>query len=343
MIAGSLRRPLALTCRRCLAAATLPTLAAALAAVLLQQTLTTPLPGLAAAPGAMTPWLHLPLLVAAFACAARAAAFWPLFAARRPGADQVARLQRGPWRGCGAAVAGALLAQLVLTLPLTLLFARWLGAPATATAHVALSPPPAPLLDAGRSRLEFAVGGRVLGELQLRPFAAPPAGAWQATRVRVRLDGEPAPDELVFEQTLQLARLALPARAVDTLALEFVAGTVPLLFPRGTVVAVEAHARAGSWNGVAAALTWLLPSFVALAFGLVCGTAAGLPTVLTAIGGLLCVQTIGGAGPADDAVLALLRGHWLGTVDTFSTWIPSLAAGSLAMIGGMLLRRRHTP
>jgi hypothetical protein len=49
---------------------------------------------------------------------------------------------------------------------------------------------------------------------------------------------------------------------------------------------------------------------------------------------------MGGAGPADDALRGLLRGHWLPARSTFSQWLPSLAAGSLAMILTMVLRRR---
>jgi hypothetical protein len=143
-----------------------------------------------------------------------------------------------------------------------------------------------------------------------------------------------------FEQTLQLVRVPLPARPVHTVTVELVAGTVPLLFAPGSVVAIEAGARSGLWNGLRAAWIYLLPSFVALAVAVLFGTAAALPTVLTTIGGLLFVGTIGGVGPADDAVRSLLRGHQVLAGRTFSACIPSLVAGSLAMIAGMLLRRR---
>ncbi|MBL8728867.1 MAG: hypothetical protein JNM25_10580 [Planctomycetes bacterium] len=335
------RHPFTLTFVHCLRRALLPVLGATGASALLRTATTTPLAGLETAPGAQTPWLHLPLVVAAFACAAAAATFWPLFAARRPGRDQVERLQRGPLRGCGAALAGALLAQLVLTLPLMTGFARLLGAPATAVAHVELPVPPQPLLTATQPRLSFALGDRVLDEVRLRPAAGPPTGPWQPTHVRVHVDGAPAAAaEVTFEQSLQLVRVPLPARPLHTLELEFVSGTVPLLFPRGAVVAVEAGTRSGLWNGVRAAWIYLLPSFVALALAMLFGAAATLPTVLTAAGGLLFVGTIGGAGPADDAVRSLLRGHEVLAGRTFSACIPSLAAGSLAMIVAMLLRRR---
>lgn len=335
------RRPLTLAFGHCLRRALLPVLGATLASALLRAATETPLAGLETAPGAQTPWLHLPLVVAAFACAAAAATFWPLFAARRPGHDQIERLQRGPLRGCGAVLAGALLAQLVLTVPLLTGFARLLGAPATAVAHVELAVPPQPLLAATQPRLSFPVGSRVLGEIRLRPAAGPPTGPWQPTRVRVHLAGEADPAaEVTFEQTLQLARVMLPARAVHTLGLEFVSGTVPLLFARGSVVAVEAGTGSGLWNGVQTAWIYLLPSFVALALAMLFGTVATLPTVLTAVGGLLFVGTIGGAGPADEAVRSLLRGHQVLAGHTFSACVPSLVAGSLAMIVAMLLRRR---
>ncbi|MBX3462024.1 MAG: hypothetical protein KF830_02550 [Planctomycetes bacterium] len=339
MIGRAWRRPLALCCRACLAAAWLPTLAAAGLAVLLQAMLAVPLPGLADAPGARTPWLHLPLLVAAAACAARAAAFWPLVAARRQGADLVARLQRGPLRGCGAAVAGALLAQFVLTLPLATVFARWLGAPARAVVVVELPSPPRPLLAAGQPPLTFALGGRRLREVHLRPLAGPPTGAFEPATVEVRCDGERIGTATLAESR-QHVRIAAPPRPVQTLELTHAGGTVPLLFGPGSVTAVEAAERSAAWNGTTAAVVWLLPSFVALAVALLCGAHAALPTALTAAFGLLFVQTVGGAGPADAAVRALLRGHWVGATVPFSAWLPSLAAGSLAMIVAMLLRRR---
>jgi hypothetical protein len=238
-------------------------------------------------------------------------------------------------------VGGALLAQFVLTVPLTTGFARLLGAPAEVVAHIELAVPPQPLLDATQPRLAFAVHGRTLAELRLRPAAGPPTGPWLPTRVRVQVDGEPAAStDVSFEQTLQLVRVPLPARPVHTVTVELVAGTVPLLFAPGSVVAIEAGARSGLWNGLRAAWIYLLPSFVALAVAVLFGTAAALPTVLTTIGGLLFVGTIGGVGPADDAVRSLLRGHQVLAGRTFSACIPSLVAGSLAMSAGMLLRRR---
>lgn len=334
------RSPWSLTFVRCLRSVALPTLGAAVAGALLQRVFTPPAAGLAAAPGALTPWLQLPLLVAAAGTALVTATFWPLFATGRPGREQIERLQRGPFGGAGGAIAGALLAQLVLTLPLTLGFARLLGAPALATAHFELRPDGAPLLDATRPQLSFALDGLRLAELRLRPLATLPTGAIEATRVQVRLDGEPVAGEVRFAESRQFERLALPARAAQTLSLQYVAGTVPLVFLPGTVEAVEARVHSGLWNGIAAAAIYLLPSFVALALALLCGRTAALATVWTAIGGLLFVQTVGGVGPADDAVLALLRGRWLATFAMFWQCVPSLAAGSLAMIATMLLRRR---
>ena len=50
--------------------------------------------------------------------------------------------------------------------------------------------------------------------------------------------------------------------------------------------------------------------------------------------------TVAGVGPGSPALLALLRGHWLPEAGIFAASTPSLAAGSAAMIGAMLLRRR---
>ena len=334
------RGPLWLTFRRCLAGAALPTLAAALVSTLLALWLVPTLPGLAPAPGARTPWLHLPLLVAAAACAVHALAFWPLCALRRTGADQVRRLQRGPLGGCGAAAAGALLAQVVLTLPLTLGVARLFGAPATAAVRFAPALPPQPLLDHTRPRLTIALEGDRVRELQLRPLAAPPTGAYAPTRLRVLADGAPvAGGEVEFGATRELRRVPLPPLPLASLTLEYVDGTVPLLFARDTVLVVGAAERSGLANGTLTAVIGLLPGFTALALAILCGAAAGLATVRTVALVLLFVQAVGDVGPWGDAVLALLRGHWVLPPDGFWRWFPSLAGGSVAMIGAMLLRR----
>ena len=87
----------------------------------------------------------------------------------------------------------------------------------------------------------------------------------------------------------------------------------------------------------------LLPTFTALAAATLAAPVAGLPTVLMVLMGLLVVQAIGGAGPANDAVLLLLRGRWLPDALPAARWVPSLGVGATAMILAMLLRRRLRP
>jgi len=351
------RTPLLLALRRCLQVACWPTVAAALgafaAAFLLAPELgdaelgdtdlgNTDLGNHVAVAGAMTPWLHLPLLVLAGCCAAAAVVLWPLFAARAPGADWLVRLQRGPLHGCGAVVAGALLAQLLLLKPLLPALARGLGAPAGARAHLELQPPLQPLLNEQQRHLAFAVpAGTVAIELHLRPLAALPAGAWRRSRITVRADGELLTTaEIAFAETGEFRRVVFAPRAIAHLELELLDGTVPLFFPPGSTTLVGAHEFDTLWNGLFAALLSLLPTFVALGFACLCGTVAALPTVLAVTGVLLFVQTIGGAGPLEPALRHLLRGHWLPATGVFRACLPSLAVGSLAMIAAMLLRRR---
>jgi hypothetical protein len=263
-----------------------------------------------------------------------------LFAARRPGTDWIARSQRGPLRGCGAVVAGALGAQTLLTLPLATLLPLALGAPTRADALVALPAPADGMLGASSPRLRFPAYGFAAREVRLRPLAAPPAGPLQPSRVRVLLDGSLLPAEPAFDASGQLARLGFQPRAVGTLEVEFAGGTVPLLFAPGSVVLVGAAQYWNGWNGVLAALAYLAPTFAALAFGCLCGAGAGLATVLAVVASLLFVQTLGGAGPADEALRAVQRGHWIPAELRFSSWFPSIAAGSAAMILAMMLRRR---
>lgn len=339
------RRACPMTLRRSLRVTALPVLATTLLSLALAAVLPPLVADPAAASGAVAPWLQLPMFTAATGCGLTALAFWPLFAARRPGADWARRLQRGPLQGCGAAIAGALLAQMLLTLPLTTLLARGLGAPATAAVHHALPPvPPQPVLAPGQARLDFVLpagAGPEYSELHLRPLAAMPVAEFRSSRVEVFADGERlTASDPVWSQTGQFVRLPFAPRPIHRLELRLAEGTVPLFFPTGSVELVEARGRSGWWNGTLLALVALVPTFLALALGCLCGAAAALPTLATLLVGCLLVLTVGGIGPFDAALQQTLRGRWLGSTAVFPQCIPSLALGSVAMILAMLLRRR---
>lgn len=339
------RQPGAMTLRRCLRVTTVPVLATALLSLALAAMLPPVVADPTAASGAGTPWLQLPMFTAAAGCGLTALAFWPLFAARRPGADWARRLQRGPLQGCGAALAGALLAQLLLTLPLTTLLARGLGAPATAAVHHALPPvQPQPVLAPGQPRLDFvlpATAGHDYAELHLRPLAAMPVAEFRSSRVEVYADGERlSASDPVWSQTGQFVRLPFAPRPIHRLELRLAEGTVPLFFPTGSVELVEARGRSAWANGALLALVALLPTFLALALACLGGTAAALPTLATLLVGCQWVLTVGGIGPFDSALQQVLRGRWLGSTAVFPQCIPSLVLGSVAMILAMLLRRR---
>ncbi len=292
----------------------------------------------------MSPWLELPFAVAAAVVAGSTILLWPTFSQRRPGADWVERVQRGPLRGCGAALIGALVAQLALTLPLTTWLARGLGAPDAALAHVLLTPPAAAVLSTDAPQLTIPCPtDRPLRELQLRPVAALPAAPLEPSRLQVRVDGTALPAELAFDQSGQLGRVAFEPRRVENIEIVLLAGNVPLFFADDSVTAVEHAERSGTANGCICAVVWLLPTFVAAAFGCLCGAVASTPTVLTVTFGLLFLLTVAGIGPGHPALLALLRGHWLPSAGIFTASASSLVAGSAAMIGAMLLRRRTRP
>ena len=334
------RGPFGLTCRRCLRVATIPTLLAALVSLLLATLLRQDLAPAGEAPGAMATWLVVPVFVAALTCAWSAAVFWPTFAARRAGADWVARLQRGRLRGSGAVVGAVLCAQGLLCLPLAMLLVPALGAPPTANAHFELEPPALPMLDQHQRHLSFRGPGVACTELQLRPLASMPEGLLKASRLTVRADGVPLTTlEISFVQTGQLVRVPFAARAFEQLELELVDGTVPLFFPRGAVVVVAAaeHSRLG--NGLLAMLLAIVPTFLALAAGCLCGVAAATPTVLTVIASLLFLQMLGGLGPLGPALLVAMRGQWLGNAVHFRDCLPSLLVGCVAMIVAMFLRK----
>ncbi|MCR9246517.1 MAG: hypothetical protein NXI31_15905 [bacterium] len=304
-------------------------------------TATTP----ATATGALTNWLLLPLLTIAVTVAVTVIFLWPTFAHRQPGADWVRRLHRGPLAGCGAVIAGALAAQLALSLPLMTLFARGLGAPAEAAVHRALSPPDSgALLSPGRPRLAFDLpsSSAELAAIELRPLAAPPGATLEPSHVAIELGGAPlSSPPAVFDQTGQFMRLTFTPRPASRLELVLQSGNVPLFFPAGAVVAVEDAGKNGTTNGCLAALLWLVPTFVALAFSCLAGAVAARPTVLTVALTLLVLFGIAGLGPAQPVLLGVLRGHWLLASSAISASGPSLLAGALAMIGAMLLRHRN--
>lgn len=334
-----LRGPLGLSCRRCLTVVAPPTLVAALAAGLLHWLLPPQL-GDDRAPAAASPWLALPMVVAAMGCAVVAAVFWPTFARARPGRDWVDRAQRGWTGGIGGAIAGALLAQFVLTLPLTTVLAALLGAPGAAHSHVALRASTLPVLDAQRPRLTFPVPtGEAVGEVWLRPLVGLPSGAWQGTTVDVFADGERLPAlGGAFVDNRQLARVRFPGRTIRELTVVHTAGTLPLLFEEQSIGVVGDADHSNLANGALLALLALLPTFVALALAGCCGLAAGLATVLAVVASALFLQTLGGLGAFDAALLALLRGQWLAASAHFPRTAPSLALGCTAMIATMVLR-----
>ena len=319
----------------------MPTVLATLLALLLATLLRRDLAPAGEAPGAMSTWLALPVFVTALTCACSALVFWPTFADRRPGADWVTRLQGSGLQGCGAVIGAVLCMQGLLCLPLAALLLPALGAPPTAKAHYELEPPSLPTLDQHQRHLRFAGPGLACTELLLRPLAALPEGPLQPSQLRVKADGVPLTTlDISFVQTGQLVRVPFQATAFEQLEVELVAGTVPLFFPRGAVVVVAAveHSRLG--NGLLAMLLAILPTFLALAVGCLCGVAAAIPTVLTVVTALLFLQMLGGVGPLGPALLSVMRGQWLASATLFRSCLPSLLVGCVAMIVAMFLRTR---
>lgn len=336
------RHPTMLTLQRCLRTATLPVLGTATAAFALAVWNQPMVVSEAAASGARAPWLSLPIFVGTFACAVATALFWPPLSARRPGADWLLRLQRGPLQGCGAVLGGAMLACLLFCSVICTVFAAALGAPAAARTHSLASSPKDPLLSTKRTHLQFTLAEPLLcDELRLRPLASLPEGPLRTSRVQATVDGSPLANATAsFDQTGQLVRIPFAARTITSLELVLEDGTVPLFFPTGSVELVGANERSGLANGLFLALVAVVPLFLALALACLVGAVAALPTVLVTTLGVLFVMTAGGQGPLANAIQLHLHGHWLGTTDVFRQCVPSLLLGSTAMIGAMMLRRR---
>lgn len=337
------RRPVTMALWRCVAVAGLPTALAAGAALALARAWPVVVEPDAAAT-AQAPWLWLPLLTAAGCCLAAAIRLWPPFAEQRPGNDWLRRWQRGPLRGLGAVIAGALLAQLLLTMPLTTLLARALGAPDDVYASLHPRLPNLPTLREVGERCQATLADAVpLRELRLRPRAGPPGSPFVPSHVELRLDGERVADLVPqFEQDRQLVILPLHGRPVRGIELRLAAGTVPLWFDEDSIECLVATPRSWLVNGAAAAVLALLPTLLALALAALVGGIATAPTVAMVAGSSLFVLTIGAIGPFDPAVDAVLRGRWLPGSGTFGAVVPFLAVACVAMIGRMLLLRRPT-
>ncbi len=335
------RHPATLACRACLAAALWPTaLAAALAAVGGRLLAPAVEPGAASAAG--TPWLLLPLLVAMGACTAAAVRLWPRFGRARPGADWIARLERGPMRGSGAIVAGALAAQFALTAPLTVVAARALGAPDRAAVHLRPVLPQLPVLGEPGQEVVAVLDPPVdLAEIHLRPRALPPGAPFVPSRLELRIDGErlSGPDP-VFTEDRQRSSVRLDGRRVREVRLRLAAGTVPLWFDGEAIDCVAAAGRSALGNGILFAGLALLPTLLGLGLALLASSTAALPTVATVAGATLFVCTLGGVGPVDAAARWLLRGHWLPATGVFHASLPFLGGGCMAMILAMLPHRR---
>jgi hypothetical protein len=166
-----------------------------------------------------------------------------------------------------------------------------------------------------------------------------PEGSLQPTEVELRGDGVPLTGALAtFVETRQLVRVAFEPREFRRLELVRVRGSLPLFFAPGDITLVGVAQHDNLLNGAIAAAILLLPSFVALALACWCGLAAALPTVIAVVAALFVVQTIGGVGPYEAAVMAVLRGQWLPASPLFPQCAASLAVGSLAMIVTMVLR-----
>ena len=325
------RSPFRLVLRRSLVIAAVPT------ALLAGLSLVVPRPDLAdpRAAGAFVAWLQWPLAAASALTALAAVWFWPTFANDRPGAELVQRLLPGRLHGAFAAVLAALTAQLLLTLPIGIWWPIWLGAPPRAEATVdAHARGDLLLRPQERAAVVFELPAEVeVRAVELRALAMLPDGPATPTRVRLVADDGPlVAAAIVVAESRQVLRASFPARPLRRFSIEWRDGSLPLLFPPGSVQLVLAQDHCQRTNGVLLVLLLLLPSWLALGLGVLSGRAAKLPVVATVVGAILFVTTLGDVGPAGPAVQAVLRGQWLPGTAVLRTALPLLLVGCAAMI-----------
>lgn len=261
---------------------------------------------------AATPWLTLPLLTIAVVCCLCAAHFWPTFAQRQPGADTVRRLARSPFGGRGAVIAGALLAQLALTVPLAIALSAWFDAPSHARRHHDVVGPEFPLLEGKGATVDFEVPGNpTVDAIWLRPRASLPTGPG-ATEITITSGGRRlATTPIAFSESGALMRVAIEPQALAAFTVTQTAGAVPLYFGKDTVEVVGADDLPTWCNSVLLAFVATWTSLITLALAALIGLGTGWSTLATAICCAHFVQWIGNAGPIADAMLSVLRGQWL--------------------------------
>jgi hypothetical protein len=334
------RGPFWLTTRRCLRVGAWPVALAAALAVLLHHAVP-PVLGDRTAPAAASPWLVLPLLVAAASTTLTAIVTWPLFARDEPGNDVLARIQRGACGGCAAALAGALVAQGLLTLPTALLVPFALGAPATARLVHVLETSGTTVLARGHDAVDFTLPSAARVErIELRPRAGLPEGTFAPAAIGVELDGDALPPTVAFEQTNERRAIDFPPREVRQVRIVRRGGTVPLWFPAGSAVGIGAD-RVPTWRNACWLTTIALaPSLAALALAALLGRVAGRPTLLLAAGATLFLCWIGDAGPAAPAATRVLAGEALADAGLFPATAPLLALGLAALSVAAMTRAR---
>jgi hypothetical protein len=284
--------------------------------------------------------LHLPAFASIAAAIAIALVSWPPFARQRPGADWVLRLCPRRWRGCGAAMLGAVVAAGV-ALASTGLLAPWLlptlPAPHAFTAlHCSES---VPVATPGGPALHFAAPAGPLLELRLRPLALAPQGLPQPTSLTIRIDGTPAAPPIEVGGSHQLWRLPLAGAAVHEVALQCADGTVTLAFPPGAVEVVAAAAHSASLNAALALLLQLVPCGLALALACAGAPWLTLPVSLAVAGAAVLLCTLGQLAPTNEAVRAALQGRWLPAEPVFLASLPALAVAVLAMVSALASSR----
>ncbi|MFN9706916.1 MAG: hypothetical protein ACK595_19135, partial [Planctomycetota bacterium] len=113
---------------------------------------------------------------------------------------------------------------------------------------------------------------------------------------------------------------------------------MPISFVAVAAAVAAATPHPALANALALGLLALLPAFVALGLAALVGSAAPLATPLATAASAVFLLTVGGVGPFQPAVVAVLRGEWLATAAVFRAAAASLAVGAAAMIAAMAVR-----
>ncbi len=293
-------------------------------------------------------WLHVPALWLTGAALLIAIDEWPLFHRGREDAAWIARIAPGPWHGCAAAMAGALLGLATGLGIVAAVFAALLTA--SEGAHVRARVPlpaigePTLVPNAGTIRFDARDAGSI-AQLDVRATPIRRVGdPILPVGLEVFADGarlHDAPFEVAASS--HRVRLRFEARDVEQIEVRRSPGYAPVLlsFPPNAIEAGSATERSAIGNAILAALSYLLPATLALATLCVLRRVVRGPVAVVLLLGVPIIATVLELTPNGAAIDACARGRWLPSEPLLTSSLVFAIWFTLAMVASAFVGRRR--